>query len=202
MVGKFPTSTQLTKGRHDNDRRWSRERVRQVEVCCDLPHTRTQHVESKGKAKHTSSTRKISIIESISCNCSNHAPRYCGAPDCHHRRPPGVVLLVVLLRLGVLIPWLPAILPAILPAVARLCVSGRTTVSGLRAVGRLYVSRRRTTVSGLRAVARLYVSRRRTTVSGLPITGMHGLPTVLGLPIAGRLLPWLCLHRRRRPTAH
>ena len=87
---------------------------------------------------------------------------------------------MVLLRLGVLIPWL----PAILPAVARLCVSGRTTVSGLRAVGRLYVS------------------RRRTTVSGLPITGLHGLPTVLGLPIAGRLLPWLCLHRRRRPTAH
>ena len=39
MVGKFPTSTQLTEGRHDNDRRWSRERVRQVKVCCDLPHT-------------------------------------------------------------------------------------------------------------------------------------------------------------------
>jgi hypothetical protein len=160
--------------------------------------TRTQHVESKGKAKHTSSTREISIIESISCNCSNHAPRYCGAPDCHHRRPPGVVLLVVLLRLGVLIPWLPAILPAI----ARLCVSGRTTISGLPAVARLRVSRRRTTVSGLLAVARLYVSRRRTTVSGLPITRLHWLPTVLGLPIAGRLLPWRCLHGRRRPTAH
>ena len=142
--------------------------------------TRTQHVESKGKAKHTSSTREISIIESISCNCSNHAPRYCGAPDCHHRRPPGVVLLVVLLRLGVLIPWL----PAILSTVARLCVSGRTTIPGLP------------------AVARLRVSRRRTTVSGLPITRLHGLPTVLGLPVAGRLLPWGCLHGRRRPTAH